>query len=225
MSGIRVPVTFIGTWVHELGHGLGALATGGTFERMMVSPDFSGVAYTSVAGPAEHVVVVLSGLLAPAIAGGLMLIVVRGLGLSRLALWILTGGLLLSGLLWAGDMFTRVTVLGTGAIMGLIAVKTKPSFQMVAAQIIAITFCLNAISHIDYFFMRGAVSGERSIISDTTVLAEVIGLPHFVWGILLTLMSLGILYLAMRVSEAIAPPEPIIEVFPEYYDAYDDYPQ
>lgn len=217
MSGVRVPVTFIGTWVHELGHGLGALATGGTFDRMIVSPDFSGVAYTTVSSPGAHAVVVLAGLLAPAIAGGLMLIIVRGLGLGRLALWILIAGLMVSGAVWAGDTFTRVTVLGTGLIIGFITVKTKPAFQMIAAQILAITFCLNAISHIDYFFMRDAVASDRPIITDTSVLVQVFGLPHFVWGIFLTLTSVGILYLSLKVSSALAPPEPA-SVLEDYND-------
>ena len=41
------PFRLFGTFVHELGHGLAALATGGHFERFTVSPDLSGLAWSS----------------------------------------------------------------------------------------------------------------------------------------------------------------------------------
>lgn len=198
------PVAFLGTWVHELGHGLGALATGGQFLKLIVSPDFSGAAHTTISSDGAHVIVIISGLLAPSFVGAILLILARGLGLERLVLGLLTFGLVLSGILWAGDMFTRLTVLGAGAILGLIALRTPAAIRSVAAQILAISICLNAFAQIDYFFMRGGHSGGRAVVSDTAVLSDIIGMPHVMWAVALTIFSIGILYLAVRFSGKLA---------------------
>jgi hypothetical protein len=39
---LMYPFTLLATWVHESGHGLGALATGGHFDRLMIFWDASG---------------------------------------------------------------------------------------------------------------------------------------------------------------------------------------
>ncbi len=197
---LAIPFTFLGTWVHELGHGLGALMTGGSFLKMIVSPDFSGTAHTAVSGQGARVVVILSGLLAPAFVGGGLLVLSRGFRQSRLALGLLTFGLILTGVLWAGDGFTRITVLAAGLIIGLLAFRAPPHIRQIAAQMIAISICLNAVTHIDYFFMRGGVSGGRAMTSDTGALAQIIGLPHLFWAMMLTVFSMGILYVSVRMS-------------------------
>lgn len=198
------PVAFLGTWVHELGHGLGAIAAGGTFLKLIVSPDFSGVAHTTISSKGSHVIVIISGLLAPSFVGAMLLILARGLGLGRLVLGLLTLGLVVSGILWAGDMFTRVTVLGAGTVLGLMTLRAPAAVRSVAAQILAISICLNAFAQIDYFFMRGGQSGGRAVVSDTSVLSDIIGLPHVMWATGLTIFSIGILYLAVRFSGKLA---------------------
>ena len=37
----RIPIMFLSTWAHELGHGLGAVFTGGRFSELTVFPNFS----------------------------------------------------------------------------------------------------------------------------------------------------------------------------------------
>lgn len=197
------PVAFLGTWVHEMGHGLGAIMTGGQFLEMVVSPDFSGMAYTSFSGNGSRMILIITGLLAPSFVGALLLILARGLGQGRLALGLLVFGLFVCGLFWAGDMFTRITVLGAGLILGLIAVKTPQAFRVIFAQIVAVSICLNAVNQIDYYFMRGGVSGGREVVSDTEVLTQIFGLPHVVWALLLTGTALLMLFLAVRMSAAL----------------------
>ncbi len=201
---IHIPLTFIGTWVHELGHGIGAIITGGQFDRMIVLPNLSGVAYTYTSGPAGFTSVLVTGLLAPALAGAFMLILSRGLRQGRLAMLILCGLLLLSGVIWAGDLFTRATVLCTGAIIGLIALKGNQAINLVTAQILAISFCLNAVADIDYFFARAANSGGQTHHSDTDQLTQTLGMTHTFWAIVLTVIALAILFFAARISGHLA---------------------
>lgn len=199
----HIPVNFLGTWVHELGHGLGALMTGGHFEKMIISKDLSGTAYTGTYGPGGRIAVIVTGLLAPALAGSIMLIMVRGFGRAGMALFLLALALIFSGTIWAGDMFTRLTVMGTGIVMILLAFKAPSTLRAILAQVIAITFAISAVGHIDYFFMKGGEASGRPVTSDTLVLSELTGFPHLALAIVITIVSLAILFLAFRLSETL----------------------
>ena len=64
------PFTLFTTWVHEMGHGLAALATGGTFEHLELFGSGGGVAHTiSARTGARGALVPLGGLVAPSIVG------------------------------------------------------------------------------------------------------------------------------------------------------------
>ena len=195
------PFRLLATWVHELGHGLGALASGGRFEQMIITPQFSGLAHTYTSHEWQQAIVLFSGLLGPAIAGAILLILTRRLNQSRLALFLLAGALLATLVFWAGDNFTRVIVFGFGLIIMLIAIKAWPLVRSFSAHIIALSFCLNAVADFNYFFMRAADVGTYSGKSDTGALAEIIGGPHLFWALVPSVLSLLILYYgAFRLS-------------------------
>lgn len=200
MPVVGIPINFLGTWVHELGHGIGAEISGGTFEHMIVSPDFSGRASTLITGPGSHIMVLLTGLLAPAIASFFLLIMVRGLGLSRAAIILLAAVLIISALIWAGDMFTGITALGVGVFMLLLAWKGPEIIRGFFAQLIAISFAVSAVASIDYFFMKGGSSGGRPAVSDTITLSQLMGIPHGILAVLITAFSMGILFFAFKIS-------------------------
>jgi Peptidase M50B-like len=194
------PFRLLATWVHELGHGLGALVSGGRFEQMVITPQFSGLAQTVTSSDWQQVVVLLGGLLGPALAGAVMLILTRRLNQSRLALYLLTGGLVATLVFWAGDNFTRAIVFGFGLVITVIATKAWPLVRSLSAHIIALAFCLNAVADFNYFFMRAADVGAYSGRSDTSALAAIIGGPHLFWALVPSVLSILILYGAFRFS-------------------------
>jgi len=194
------PFRLLATWVHELGHGLGALVSGGQFEQMIITPQFSGLAHTFTTSKWQQSVVLFAGLLGPVIAGAIMLILTRRLGQPRTALFLLASALLATLVFWAGDNFTRAIVFGFGLIITLIALKAWPLIRSLSAHIIALSFCLNAVVDFNYFFMRAADVGTYSGKSDTSALAEIIGGPHLLWAFVPSLLSVLILYFAFRVS-------------------------
>src|SRR4051812_46612188 len=65
------PFTLMATWVHEMGHGVGALISGGRFEYLDVFADASGLAHVLHA-PGADGFVCAAGLLAPPIVGAAM---------------------------------------------------------------------------------------------------------------------------------------------------------
>src|SRR5215468_4157104 len=70
---LMYPFTLLATWVHESGHGLGALATGGHFDRLMIFWDASGWAEVRHADGWPDAISCLGGLWAPPILGSFLL--------------------------------------------------------------------------------------------------------------------------------------------------------
>jgi hypothetical protein len=195
-----LPFAFLSTWAHELGHGMGAVITGGHFDHMIITRNFSGLAHTSVLGQLEHIVVIVGGLLGPALAGGLMLIASHGLRQNRLVLYILAGLLFATAIFWAGDAFTRIGTLMLGGFIAVIAVRGTPVICQFTSMIVAISLCLSAVTRLDYFFINQGQINGKAHVSDTGALADIIGGSHLIWAVLLTALSLAILYAAFRLS-------------------------
>lgn len=163
---------------------------------MIINRNLGGVAHTAVFGDAERIVVILGGLLGPAIDGGLLLIASRGLNLNRIALYILTALLFATAVFWAGDNFTRISTFAVGVFTCTIATMGAPFTCRILALMISISLCLNSVTRLDYFFMKQAQHGK----SDTAYLADIIGGGHMLWAILLSALSLLILFVSYRLS-------------------------
>jgi len=88
-SLLLYPFTILATWFHEMGHGIAAMFTGASFERLLIFPDGSGIAQSMVPANASgltHALIAASGPLGPAIAGSLLIIASRTDKATRLAL-------------------------------------------------------------------------------------------------------------------------------------------
>src|SRR6201995_1283858 len=70
---ILYPLELFTTWVHEMGHGLTALAVGGSFGYLQIFGNGSGLAHCRSAPGVPSALVALGGLLAPPIVGTLIL--------------------------------------------------------------------------------------------------------------------------------------------------------
>jgi len=44
---VRYPFMLLGTWFHEMGHGLTSILVGAHFDRLEIFPNGSGIAYTT----------------------------------------------------------------------------------------------------------------------------------------------------------------------------------
>jgi len=197
---VRIPINFLSTWIHELGHGLGAIFTGATFREFVIRPNFSGTAYTLLTKDSQHLCVLFLGLLGPSLLGAILIILTRALSRYRLSLIFLTALLLMSQI-WAADMFTRGTLAGAALLTGLLAWKAPRFLLLYFTQITAIALCLNAITDFGYFFMGGFIRDGQVMQSDTSKIGEILGGPYWLWGSLITLLSVIILVLAVYYSD------------------------
>jgi len=200
MPVIRVPIMFLSTWAHELGHGLGAVFTGGQFKQLTVFPNFSGLARTATTNDFQKAMVILFGLLGPSLMGILMIILTRALNWYRVAIIVLAALLAMSQI-WAADGFTRTALGGGTLILGLIAWKVPNQAVLYISHIIAIALCLNALTGFGYFFIGNAEIAGSVYRSDTGIMSDVLGGPHWVWGILIAALSMIILFSGVIFSD------------------------
>src|SRR5579871_2434814 len=91
---VMYPFTLLTTWVHETGHGVSALVVGGHFDKLEIFWDASGRALTREATGWPLAIVCLGGLLAPPFVGTALLLISRGARRARVALFVLSGALL-----------------------------------------------------------------------------------------------------------------------------------
>ncbi len=204
---VRIPILFLSTWIHEFGHGFGAIITGGEFRKLTVFPNFSGVATTATTNDFQRAMVIFTGLLGPSLLGVLMIVLTRALNLYRVALFVMAALMLLSQI-WAADMFTRTALGGGTLILGLIAWKLPNQWVLYIAHIIAIALCLNALTGFGYFFMGNAEVAGSLYRSDTGVLADILFGPHWLWGGLLAALSIVILVAGVWFSDKWAQRHP-----------------
>ena len=196
----RIPIMFLSTWAHELGHGLGAVLTGGRFIELTVFPNFSGIAQTATENNFQRAMVILLGLLGPSLIGVLMIILTRALNWYRAALIVLAVLLTMSQI-WAADSFTRMALGGGTLILGFIAWKVPTQAVLYVSHIIAIALCLNALTGFGYFFIGNAEVSGSLYRSDTGVMADLFFGPHWLWGGLIAGLSVVILVAGVVLSD------------------------
>ena len=89
---VLYPFIILGTWFHEMSHGLMAIAMGGSFHKLELFADGSGLAYHSgglFLGPIGNAMVAAGGPLGPTTAGSLLLLASKNQKVSRISLYIL----------------------------------------------------------------------------------------------------------------------------------------
>lgn len=117
------PVTLLVTFLHEFGHGLGAVLTGGTVEGMQVNADGSG--FTITRGGSRSMVL-MGGYLGSVILGNLLLLIgARYPRLTHHTLLVLAGLMVLAGLLWFQSLTSTLLLWGFGLTLGWLSYRTR----------------------------------------------------------------------------------------------------
>lgn len=189
---VLYPFTVLGTWFHEMGHGLMALILGGRFERLEIFANGSGLAYWS--GPLfipriGEALVAMAGPIGPTIAGSIFLVSSANEKWSKIILWIFSIILVISGIYWVRSVAGIAIVLAFGLITILVNLKAGTKFKQFYLIFLGIQACLSVYLSIDYLLMSQAnVDGELQM-SDTGVMELYLLLPHWLWGAIIIFLS------------------------------------
>ncbi|WP_324827503.1 M50 family metallopeptidase [Qipengyuania zhejiangensis] len=191
------PFTILSTWFHEMGHGLVAMAMGGALEYLVIHPDGSGVAYSTRPVALVDIpgaLIAAGGPLGPPVAGSGLILASRNRRATRFALYALGSVLLLSTLIWVRSVTGWVVLPALGLAILSIATRAKPPVQTFAAQFLGVQACISAWRQFDYLFSSGGTVGGVSQRSDTSAIAQVLLLPYWFWGAVISLAIAAILY-------------------------------
>lgn len=186
------PLLWWSTLAHESGHGLAAVFAGGTWARLQLFLDGSGVATTHVADGMNGLVP-LGGLIGPAVAASVLFllgafqrparITLAGLGMTVLALVPTV----------ASGMFTLTYVVVLGGLLVLTAARTSTKTAQIVLLFLAVQLALSVFSRADYLFMPEATTGAGTMPSDVTHVANHFGGGIFLWGTLIAGVSVLVL--------------------------------
>jgi len=185
ISPLLAPFKIFVVFIHETGHALATVLTGGHVLAMVVTPWESG--YVQHVG-GNPLVIASSGYVGSAVFGGIMMWLS---GRARWASPIFAGLALLFGLvtiLFVRNGFGVVFGLGTAVAFGVLAWKSMPG-AVYLIDILAVMSSLYALYDLTDFLLIGART-------DATILAQLTYIPAFVWAILWSGISLLVVYVA-----------------------------
>ncbi len=186
------PLKVLVVLLHEISHGLAAVLTGGSIDRIEVNSDGSGVCYT-LGG--SRFVTLSAGYLGSMGLGALILV---GASRSRSDRPLAAGvGVVLVAitLLFVRNAFGFAFGLAFGAALAAAAWKLPARVADTALKIIGLTSCLYAILDI-----KSDILDRPGIGSDADMLAEYTRIPTLVWGALWILAALAAAGLALRAA-------------------------
>ncbi|MCU0512315.1 MAG: M50 family metallopeptidase [Anaerolineae bacterium] len=174
LNFILYPLKLFVTYVHEAGHSLMALATGGEVIRFVVSPDGSGLAVTA---GGSRALILPAGYLGAALFGSLLFFAVNRFPqyIHNIAIF-LGGGMVVFTLLYArpdesGNLTAIVLGVGFGALLMFIGAKVHRLITMLLLNILAVSCALEAV--LDLWSLMNNIGATRgSVHNDAAAFAR-----------------------------------------------------
>ena len=189
-SPLVYPFRLFVVFLHEVSHGIAAVATGGAIVSIAISPDEGGVCLTRGGWP---FVILNAGYLGSLLFGALFLL----LGGKRRVAASVVGTIgvftLLAALLYVRSWFGFVYCLVMGLALIIVSLWLPAGVSEVVLAAIGAMSMLYAVADIasDAIFRHAAAS-------DAAVLARATGLPTVLWGALWIAASLATLVAVAR---------------------------
>lgn len=194
LSVLGVPLLWLSTVAHELGHGLTALALGGRFDRFVIRSDGSGTAFTAAPlGDLPGALVCAGGLVGPALVAGLCFVLARRPLAARGCLAAFGTALCVAALAVADPGLTQVFLGATGGLLLLAAMFLRGAWAQGVLVFLAVQLALSVFTRGDYLFTELAESSAGAMPSDVAVIASHLGGPYWVWGVACGLISVLVL--------------------------------
>jgi Peptidase M50B-like len=210
---LNYPFRIFVTFIHEGGHALAAVLTGNSVASLSVSPDTSGLVYSSKGGRISQLFFSSAGYLGSMAFGALLLALIRKAVAARIVL--LACGIyvfaltMIFGLIkpvfwfdaWSGIPFTVLAgILISG---GLVAIAKFASARVATffVSFLAVQCVLNALYDLKTVFLLSTPFAPATH-TDAVNMAAATGIPAIIWTVIWIAIALGILWFAMRLYVA-----------------------
>ena len=188
------PLKIFVVFLHELSHGLAAIATGGAIERIELSANEGGLCVTR--GGWGFVVMSAGYLGSLLIGAGLLVAGGRARPGAQRAIVAFTGAVVLVvTLLFVRTLFGFAWGVATGLVLVSVAVRLAAGVSVFLLRLLGVTSCLYAIWDIvSDLILRSPHE------SDANALARMPGIPGIVWGVLWCGASVVVVIAAYRAA-------------------------
>jgi hypothetical protein len=197
---ILYPFTIMALWFHEMAHGLMAMILGGSFTKLLIFYDGSGMAhYTGplAMGRFGSALVAAAGPLGPSVAGAVLIGVSKRPRRASLGIYCLATLMLISAIVWIRSLYGLIMIPLLAAALLVTASRTSIQTRVFAAQFLGVQACVSAFRQIDYLFSSNA--GPTGL-SDTAMIQKALILPYWFWGALITIGCLALLLAGLRMA-------------------------
>lgn len=207
LGQLAYPLRLLTTSLHEIGHALAALLTGGQVLRIEIQPDASGVTWSA---GGWRLAVTSAGYVGSTIFGCVLLVLAQR-GERHRAL--LTGLLLFFGfftLMYARNWLALLVgaVLLVLLVIALRSDAAGSPFMYFALDLVALSSCAYALQDFVNLLRVSWGTAVASGVTDAQAMAELTHIPATVWALGWGLFSLSVAWMSLRSVLAADVPEP-----------------
>ncbi len=188
---VLYPLKIFVVMLHEISHGVVAVATGGTIEQIQLDPRQGGACHC----PGGNAFLTLSAGYLGSLGWGLLLLAAAGARRVPPGLVVGTAGGVVTALtlLYVKGSFGVAFGLAFGAALMLAGWKLRPRWQKPILTTLGLTSCLYAILDI-----KSDVIDRPELRSDARMLAELTGISTITWGVVWITVAALVSFLALR---------------------------
>jgi hypothetical protein len=184
-------------YVHELGHGIAALLSGGSFDRFELFSD-GGLAHTRSNRMLARAFVCAGGLCGPAVVGGVFLALARDVRWARFVLGTFGAFMALSLVIWTRSAYGWVFGAFVAGSALFVALKASAAVSRIVLVFVGVQLALSVYTGGGYLFTRHVkFENGHSGPSDTETMSLAIGLPYWFWGLVCAAFSVAVLAVGM----------------------------
>ena len=183
------PIKIFVVMLHELGHALAALLTGGQVVGIQIFPEEGGVTFTRGGWP---FVILSAGYLGSLLAGSILLYLSSRRRGGRGLMIALSVFIAANKLLFVRNVFGVIYGLLAAAALWFSADRLPTRVNLYIVRFIAVACCLYALLDIrGDLFTLAPVSG--AVVNDAVALSRLTGVPALVWSMLWLIVALWVL--------------------------------
>lgn len=206
VSWMLAPVNTFTTMVHELGHAIACVATGGSVHGLTMVSDGHGHAGLTWCQGGIAWIYVQAGYLGATAFGALLLYLAQYHKAARFILGGLGVGALVCSVMFIGShlghtggqgLLSLVLGLGIGGFLLWTAFKWSPTAASVLLMFLAVQLSLASLDDV-LSLARSYVGWARPGWSDATAMAQLTGVPALVWAVFWATVSAALLWFTAR---------------------------
>ena len=168
---ILYPFTIMGTWFHEMGHGIMSMLVGGDFVKLEIFPNGSGLAHSRYNDSDFYFnknialsMVTAAGLFGPPIVGSILILMSKSFKKSKIILYILSISMLLSVAIWMRSIVGLMLVLFVAFFLLFIISRSKSIVVKILIQLVGVLNCVYIYKKIGFLYTEKVTVGVIVIL-------------------------------------------------------------